>query len=153
MPSALATAGPSSRLSPVSITTRTPSSCRPEASAVDALMGSATPRSPASLAVDRDEHHGLALAAQRLRPGRQRAEVDPSSDQRRVAQRDGRSVHRPAHPLAGHRREVDGRPPAPARFRASRTGARWRGQRVLAAALEAGRQAQQLGLVEPAAPR
>ncbi len=68
------------------------------ASGVVSLIGSATPTRPATLAVDGDEHHRLALAAQAPRP---RAASGPrryrlASRQRAVAERDARAVDRAA---------------------------------------------------------
>ena len=57
------------RLSPVSITISSPSSCSARSLLrVVVLIGSATPTRPGELAVDRDEHDGLPLRGAARRP-------------------------------------------------------------------------------------
>ena len=132
-----ATASAVVRLSPVSITTRTPS-WRSAASAagVVALTGSAMAMTPGELAVDRDEDRGRAVAPQPLGLGVERGGVDAQFGQeRRIAERDPAALDRADHALAGrrvetlHARELDlrarwrprrWRRPADARSRARR---------------------------------
>ena len=108
MPSCRATASAVVRLSPVSITTRSPSSCkRASASGVVAFTGSAIAITPASRAVDGDEHHRRALLRSSLRLAPQRARVDAELA-RNVAlpSATARALDRARDALAGRRVEV-----------------------------------------------
>ena len=136
---------PWSRLSPVSITMRSPSACSSRiASAVVSLIGSATPSRPADLAVDDHEHHRLAVAraaARRDRRARRHRRRARRAARDCRARRGGR--RRAAHALAGDRLRTRS-PPAtvdaarsPRRRRSRRPAdARWRarGSRRAAAA-------------------
>ena len=140
----------SSRLSPVSMTTRRPSRVELR----DGLgrgrldrIGDA--QQPGGLSVDRDEHDGLALAPQLL--GRARpagpTSTPAASSSARLPSATRRAVDRPGHALAGDRLES----PRRARERHAalgRAGHDRGGQRMLAGLLEARRQPQQLVLVE-----
>ena len=132
------------RPSPVAITTRRPAlRSAASASAVVALIGSDTASSPASFGVDGQVHHAGALAAQGLGLCGQRRHVDAELlHQRRVAQREGLAADIAAHADARARVEllglVEGQVLLPRR---SDDGG---GQRVLAALVETGRQAQHL---------
>ena len=122
---------------------------------VDALIGSATPSRPASAAVDGDEHHRLAVAAQLRRP-RSRSAPASTPERRRAAvrcraRRGGRRrVPRtplPVMRLRSRRRSASATP------RSLRAGDDRRGQRMLAGPLEARGEAQQLVLVDAGAAR
>ena len=120
------------------------------ASGVVGLIGSATPTSPAARAVDRDEHHRLALArCSALRALGERRRVDASLGEQRARCRCATraAVDVPRTPLPVTRLEVARR----ARARAPRASAACddrRGERMLARALEARGEPQQLVLVE-----
>ena len=123
------------------------------ASGVEALIGSATPSRPGGCAVDGDEHHRLAVARAAPRPRAARAPGSTPSvvQQRAIAERDRAAVDRARRrPCPVTRLEIRRR--RRARSSAARAPRDDRGgQRVLAAALEARGQPQQLGLVDAAA--
>ena len=99
------------------------------------------------LAVHRDEHHGLALGAPLLGPRGQGAGIDVEGPPgAAVAERDRAPLDRAAHALAGDRVEIArvGQLQAPLRGRGDDRG----GERMLARPLEAGREPEQIGLVD-----
>ncbi len=107
------------------------------------LIGSATPTRPADLAVHRHEHHRLPLGAQLLGAIRQISRGNAQLlEQFPVAEGDPFAVHLARHALTRYRGEIlrldEGDAPLLRSFDDRRR------QGVLAAALEAGRQPQQV---------
>ena len=154
MPRRLATASAVVRLSPVSMTTRDAVGGAAPASAagVVALTGSAMAMTPASLP---STARNIAVAPSRRSrsaSSRQRGGVDVRVRRECcVAEREALALDHADDALAGGRIEVAR---ASASVEPALRGGRddRRGQRMLAAALEAGRKAQHLRLVEAGAP-
>ena len=142
------------RLSPVSMTMRMPSA-RSAASAAAALslIGSATASRPAALAVDRDQHDALAVAraARRRAPASAAGSMPSAASSAALPTATRLPSTVPATPLPVSRAEVGRR----GEREAARLGAGddRGGERVLAAALEAGGEAQQLVLGDAAERR
>ncbi len=150
-PSLRPTASAVVRLSPVSMTSRMPS-LRNAVTAAKALSltGSATATSPAAHAVDRNQHHSLAVLAKlfgaRSRDHRDRRRATARSARFPIATRLPSTT--PTMPLPGLRGEVD----RSAELQAALLGALddGSGERMLAASFEARGEPQQLALAERA---
>ncbi len=148
MPSDPAMACAVARLSPVSMTTRSPAAFKALTTA--ALSGrtrSATPRTPAELSIDRDQHGRGALPAKVVRTAPRVSAIRRRVRRGNAASRPGPSGRRPGprpHARPGRRS------PRPRRSRGRARGGLddGLGERVFAAALDRGRETDDLVLIE-----